>query len=58
MGILDERPGIPVEVDGFFRVEEHLLAWINLEDEILECAEPYHVIEFFFLLLRNVGEFA
>ena len=54
MGILDERTGITVEVDRLLRVEEHGLARVNLEDEILQGTKAYHLEEFILFLCRKI----
>ena len=41
IGVLDEWPGVAVEVDTLGRIEEHVLAWVNLEDEVLERTHAY-----------------
>ena len=38
-GVLDERAGVTVEVDGLRGIEEHVLARINLEDEVFQRTE-------------------
>ena len=45
MGVLDERPRIAVEVDGFARVEKHGLLGVNLENEVFECPESHHAAD-------------
>ena len=56
--ILDERSGITVEINGFLGIEEHLALRIHLDDEILECTEAYHAIEFLLLLVGKTLELA
>ena len=41
VGILDERTCVAVEVDTLFWVEEHVLAGIYLEDEVLQRSETH-----------------
>ena len=41
VGVLDERTCIAVEVDTLLRVEEHVLAGIHLEDEVLQRSETH-----------------
>ena len=51
MSVLDEWTCVSVEVDRLLRIEEHCLAWIHLEDEVLERTEADHLEESVLLLL-------
>ena len=41
VGVLDERTCVAIEVDTLFWVEEHVLAGIYLEDEVLQRSETH-----------------
>ena len=56
--VLDERTGVAVEVDRLLRVEEHVLASVNLEDEVLQCAKTHDACNLVALLLAHVLELA
>ena len=42
VGVLNKRTCVAVEVDRLLGVEEHVLACVNLEYEVFQCAETYH----------------
>ena len=38
VGVLNERPRVPVEVDRIFGIESHVLAGIDFQDKVFQCA--------------------
>ena len=37
MGVLQEGAGVPVEINGLFRIEYHAFPGIDLEDVVFQC---------------------
>ena len=58
IGVLYERTCVTVEIDTLLRVEEHILAGVNLEDEVLQCAETHDACYLVLLLLAHVIKLA
>ena len=58
MGVLDERTGIAVEVDGFLGIEEHGLLGVHLDDEIFQGSQTERAEELVLLLSAHVGQLA
>ena len=58
MRILNERSGVSVEINRFFRVECHILAGIDFQYEIFESTQSYHLRYSPSLLGRTAVEFS
>ena len=58
VGILDKRTGIAVEVDRLLGVEQHILACINLEDEILKGTQSHDACNLAALLVGHIVKLA
>ena len=56
MGVLDEGACVAVEVDALFRIEEHVLTGIHLQDEVFQGAHTHDVGNLVALLLAHIGE--
>ena len=56
VGILNERSCVAVKVYGLLRVEEHILACINLQYEVLQCSESYDACYLLAFLFRHIVE--
>ena len=60
MSILDEGSCVAVEVDRFFRIEQHVLAGINLQDEVFQGTKTYdagNLPLFFFRHIIKLAQF-
>jgi hypothetical protein len=55
MSVLDERTCVAVEVDRLFGVEEHVLAGVDLEDEVFQGTHSHDAGNLLLLGLRHVG---
>ena len=58
VGVLDERSRVPVEVDGFFRVEGHVLSRVYLQYEIFQRAQADNPGDVLYLLGSHLVGFA
>ena len=57
VGVLDEGACIAVEIDTFFRIEEHILARINLQDEVFQGTHTHNAGDFTALFFRHIVKF-
>ena len=53
MGILNEWTGVAIEIYGFFRIEEHRLLWVDLDDEIFQGTQANHLVKPLLFLFRH-----
>ena len=58
VGVLDKRSGVSIEVNRLLRVERHILARINLQNEVFKRTQTYDACNLGSLSLRNVVELA
>ena len=58
VGVLDKRTGVAIEVDRLLRVKRHILARINLQNEVFKRTQTYDACNLGSLSLRNVVELA
>ena len=58
MCILNERPRISVEIDTFFRIEQHILAGVDLQDEVLQGTHTHDTGYLVAFLFAHVGKLA
>ena len=53
---MNKRTGIAVEVNRLFRVKQHILPRIDLQDKVLECAKAYLACNLVLLFLCDTRE--
>ena len=58
VGVLNEGAGIAIEVDTLLRVEEHVLAGIDLEDEVFQRAHAHDAGDLVALFFAHIIELA
>ena len=56
--ILNERARVAVEVDALFRIEEHVLACVNLQYEVFQRAQTHDACNLVALLFGHILELA
>ena len=57
MSVLDERTGVAIEVDTLLGVEEHVLAGVDLQDEILQGSHTHDACNLVFLVIADAFYF-
>ena len=56
VGVLDKRSRIAVKINTLFGIEEHVLARINFENKVFECAKSHFTRNLVCFLLGDVGQ--